>query len=297
MKQYSMEEAILLTIEAIRHIGDRKIDPDRTTISGYKYLTDFIRKTKSSKIVESLTELLNEYKELSNHGITFVDPEDQKDDEADSKKKKENPLTENTTASAPAEKKTETPSKKTPHLIKREESTEPENQESNTTKIVRPVPISEGFVAIDWLRNIPGDKYMINQKGTVVNRYNGRNNYSFLTAGRLHVKLVGEQSGKNQTSLTVALHELMSHAFPPEPKKENLQTTINGKYHIEDVTKPVDKSAISKKPVAVDLTGDKPVFLDNPEELKNRKPDKTDQEGHYDIPDEEIGRASCRERV
>lgn len=256
--------------EAFKRLGDRTIDPDETTISGYKRWTEFIKKHKTvwdeaslgydldkitaeieklnAEYIKKLEAILDEYSAAS-VGVSFQD------------KKKDTPKVSTTT----------TTDAKKPYLIHREEKPKDESPIIVKNEGVKPEPIPKKEEAssvpaldkagvsplnpckldkdakpIDWVHSIPATKYMIYPSGKIINRYRALPVYPYKHNGKWVVKLIGDTRPDrvNPTSLEFTLEELVKRAFPVMPKPEDVKPTANGRVRIEDVTTPLSKKTV-----------------------------------------------------
>lgn len=117
--------------------------------------------------------------------------------------------------------------------------------------------VVDGYVAIDWVENIPVDKYMISRKGQVINRYTGKITPPININGVLNVRLIGViRPGRvAPTQVSLAVKVLVAHAFPPtldDVQKLKEETPKDGKVKIEQVTKPAEITKPETSPAQTD---------------------------------------------
>lgn len=254
--------------DAFKHLGDHTIDPDETTISGYKRWTEFIKKHKTvwdetslgydldkltaeieklnTEYINKLGTILDEYSAAS-VGVSFQD------------KKKETPKMTPPTTTDP----------KKPHLIHRDEKSDespiimkkadvkpepiPKKEEALSPASDKPIisplnpcKLDKDAKPIDWVHSIPTTKYMIYPNGKIINRYRALPVYPYKHNGKWVVKLIGDTRPDrvNPTSLEFTVEELVKRAFPTLPKPEDVKPTANGRVRIEDVTTPLSKKTV-----------------------------------------------------
>ena len=306
---FSIIEKLQNVIDAVKDICDHKMDPDRTTVTGYLMVQGFFRHLWKFDDAE-LRQIIEEANAIKNSGAVFFqdEPTDEKPTivplpefldtvgkpiEEDKPTEDDKPEEGNPTEAKPEEEKpAEKPMNPAAHRMmldaarKEMQAPEEEKPEAPATGEDKPtdevyqdepipappipkiVPVLDEERAIDWVHNIPNDKYLIRKSGKVINRYNGKQVFPIQTGMGPSIRLVGNRRAERQnpTVQNILLRDLMQHAFPVIPKKEDVEPTESGRLHIEDVTRPFmglsDPDAGVKFVVNMDEITDEFVFID-----------------------------------
>lgn len=273
----ALQNAARLTLnknvrEAFKHLGDHTIDPDETTISGYKRWTEFIKRYKTvwdetscgyeldkltaeieklnAEYINKLGAILDEYSKAS-VGVSFQDKK------TDAPKVSTPTTTDSKTKKPYIIHRDEKPTKdESPIIMKKEEVKSepiPKKEEASSSASDKPVisplnpcRLDKDAKPIDWVHSIPATKYMIYPSGKIINRYRALPVYPYKHNGKWVVKLIGDTRPDrvNPTSLEFTVEELVKRAFPTLPKPEDVKPTANGRVRIEDVTTPLSKKTV-----------------------------------------------------
>lgn len=305
---YSIIEKLENVIDAVRSICDHKMDPDRTTVTGYLMVQGFFRHLWKFDDAE-LRQIIEEANAIKNSGAVFFqdEPADEKpavvplpefldtlgktvEDKPteDDKPEEGNPAEEKPEEAKPVEKPMNPAAHRMMLDATRKEMQKPEEEKPEdpasgedkpadevyqdepvpTPPIPKIVPVLDEERAIDWVHNIPNDKYLIRKSGKVINRYNGKIVFPIQTSMGPSIRLVGNQRAerRNPSVQNILLRDLMQHAFPVMPKKEDVSPTESGRLHLEDVTRPFmglsNPAADVKFVVNMDDITDAFVFID-----------------------------------
>ena len=267
--KYSFEDALFSSIEGVcRKVGSFSVDTDRTTITGYSRMREFVKRAQDfaqqkTRDLDVLKNILLEWQDIMASGmVVFKDIEDV--DPA------------HPAIHKPTETKPEPKTK--PAEVQPKETAKPEEKPVEEPVKSKPVPRLIPFEdhnkeiekPIDWIPDIPSNKYLIRKRGdkvTIINRATNKPAPIQVTSEGSKVKLTGlvKPGRRNPTTREVLIRDLTQRAFPTMPKQDKIDTTGTGKIHLEDVSVPFDLKSMSARPkltVRMEDITDEYVYID-----------------------------------
>jgi len=302
--KYSFEDALFSSIEGVcRKVGSFSVDTDRTTITGYARMREFVKRAQDfgqqkTRNLDVLKSILSEWQDIMASGmVVFKDIEDV--DPAHPAVHKPTETKPETTKPAdvkPKEISKPSTSTKPAETAKPAEPAKPEEKPVEEPAKPKPVPRLIPFEdrnkeiekPIDWIPDIPSNKYLIRKRGdkvTIINRATNKPAPIQVTSEGPKVKLTGlvKPGRRNPTTREVLIRDLTQRAFPTMPKPDQIDTTGTGKVHLEDVSVPFDLKAMTVKPkltVRMEDITDEYVYIDF---VKGIQKDKYKVNKHGDV--------------